>query len=327
MTDHVVYNDRNFRVVQLNNHTYYVNPIIHLNYDGSMLILDISGQPETSFPPPLPVPHPHPHPQPHPQPHPNPTPYPHPYPWYEDSSGVHVYPHTDMTTMDLSGAYFHPYHDVSGWHIVPHGTKDIGWHIHPIDASTNIAYDASGWHFIPHDLSGHPLVWKVNMTTGPTPFSSPSEPPLDASLNWWYLHHGHPHDLSGVHVRTVYFYDIIPCTIPVTTWDEEMVDFIPDVTVPRLDFSMLDVSCTPVPALYLQIDLCPSTADTSANVSVNGPYDVSGGGVLYDISGNYPTTDMAKPFPYVIYICDQCSRVSMVRTPTPAPSPTLVPIA
>lgn len=125
-TDHVVYNDRNYRVVQLNNHTYYVNPIIHLSYDGSVLILDISGQPETP---------------------------------------------------------------------------------------------------------------------------------------------------------------------------------------------------TPVPALYLQIDLCPSTTDTSANVTVNGPYDVSGGGLLYDISGNYPTTDMTKPFPYVIYICDHCSRASMVPTPTPAPTP------
>ena len=131
---------------------------------------------------------------------------------YPDISGLHIHPY-----MNNNGTYIHPYHDVSGWHIHHYRdvscvanssgdkvayrvcknlSRDIGWHIHPYDGSDNIIHDASGWHFKP------PPIREITVLQVKT---------IDASLNWYYLHHGHPIDLSmtdisGIHPRSIHIH-------------------------------------------------------------------------------------------------------------------------
>ena len=159
---------------------------------------------------------------------------------YPDSSGLHIHTYTDN-----SGLYIHPYHDVSGWHLpsyrdvssVTYGwhiypyhdawgwhmlpsdlstndisrnlpnfpggratlPRDIGWHIHPYDGSDNIIHDASGWHFKPPPIRA---ITVLHVKT------------IDASLNWYYFHHGHPIDLSMTDTSEIHHDVSTPTSLP-----------------------------------------------------------------------------------------------------------------
>ena len=151
---------------------------------------------------------------------------------YMDNSGLYIHPYHDVTGWHLPyyrdvssvayGLHIYPYHDAWGWHMLPSDlstndvsqnspnfsggratyevsseeatrnvsplSRDIGWHIHPHDGSTNIIYDTSGWHFKPPPTRTTVLHVKT----------------ADASLNWYYFHHGHPIDLSMTDISGIH---------------------------------------------------------------------------------------------------------------------------
>ena len=224
-TTPIIHDRSDYLRVVFGNTTFLINPKIHFHSDNSMIIMDISGEkykPE----------------------HTNTIvstidisgQYIHSY---HDISGQHIHTYPDIsglhihTYTDNSGLYIHPYHDVSGWHLpsyrdvssVTYGwhiypyhdawgwhmlpsdlsvndvsrnlTRDIGWHIHPYDGSDNIIHDASGWHFKPPPIRA---ITVLHVKT------------IDASLNWYYFHHGHPIDLSmtdisGIHPKSIHIYE------------------------------------------------------------------------------------------------------------------------
>ena len=118
---------------------------------------------------------------------------------YHDISGWHLPYYRDDPGLNTTELHMYPYHDAWGWHMLP--SRDIGWHIHPYDGSDNIIHDASGWHFKPPpDVS--------NSSTRVTVLHLKT---TDASLNWYYFHHGHPVDLSmtdisGITPKSIHIY-------------------------------------------------------------------------------------------------------------------------
>ena len=118
---------------------------------------------------------------------------------YHDVSGWHLPYYRDDPRLNTTELHMYPYHDAWGWHMLP--SRDIGWHIHPYDGSDNIIHDASGWHFKPPpDVSNsYTRITVLHLKT------------TDASLNWYYFHHGHPVDLSmtdisGINPKSIHIY-------------------------------------------------------------------------------------------------------------------------
>jgi hypothetical protein len=214
-TTPIIHDRSDYLKVVFGNTTFLINPKIHFHSDNSMIIMDISGENRIdkvnistidisgqyihSY-------------------HDISGQHIHTYP---DISGLHIHPYMDNihpyhdvsgwhlpSYRDVSnityGLHIYPYHDAWGWHMLPSDlstndisrnlSRDIGWHIHPHDGSNNMIHDVSGKGLFTHEIT------VLHVKT------------IDASLNWYYFHHGHPVDLSmtdisGIHPKSIHIYE------------------------------------------------------------------------------------------------------------------------
>ena len=165
---------------------------------------------------------------------------------YHDVSGWHLPSYRDVSNITY-GLHIYPYHDAWGWHMLPSDlstndisrnlSRDIGWHIHPHDGSNNMIHDVSGKRLSASSLLTLKVAllpeefgqWaeKPTTTNSEGDLRSPEEfgkglftheitvlhvKTIDASLNWYYFHHGHPVDLSmtdisGIHPKSIHIYE------------------------------------------------------------------------------------------------------------------------
>jgi hypothetical protein len=137
--------------------------------------------------------------------------------------------------------YSHDNHDL----YIQNLPRDIGWHIHPYDGSSNITYDICGWHFTPPNSSGlcsNKATYEVSSEeatrdVSPLPSSHALSNTVDASLNWYYYHHGHVVDSSLTDTSGITTNSSGSAKQPGISFadseDAGSSDFIPDVTIPN----------------------------------------------------------------------------------------------